>query len=99
MTTVAGLFPILRETSFQAQILIPMAASICFGLVAATVLVLVLIPVFYFMYARFIQAVYAPLMSSDTETILTDGSQDLLSLDRTFQKPGVENPVIENLGT
>ncbi len=99
MTTVAGLFPILRETSFQAQILIPMAASICFGLVAATVLVLVLIPVFYFMYARFIQAVYAPLMSSDTETILVDGPQDLLSLDRTLQQPGVENPAKENLGT
>lgn len=50
ITTVAGLAPILFETSFQAQILIPMAASLCFGLMLATVLVLFLVPVFYFVY-------------------------------------------------
>ena len=51
MTTVAGLSPILMETSLQAQILIPMANSLCFGLVLATVLVLFLVPTFYRIYA------------------------------------------------
>lgn len=52
LTTVAGLSPILTETSFQAQLVIPMATSLCFGLVTTTVLVLILIPVFYFLYGR-----------------------------------------------
>jgi len=37
VTTIAGLFPLLLERSFQAQFLIPMAVSISFGLLAATV--------------------------------------------------------------
>ncbi len=47
VTTVAGLAPLLTETSFQAQFLIPMAVSISFGLVAATVLTLVFVPALY----------------------------------------------------
>ncbi|MEC9092660.1 MAG: efflux RND transporter permease subunit, partial [Planctomycetota bacterium] len=50
LTTIAGLFPILMERSFQAQVLIPMAASLCFGLLAATSLILILVPVFYDIY-------------------------------------------------
>ena len=52
VTTVAGLFPLILETSFQAQILIPMAVSICFGLIVSTGLVLFLIPTFYYALAR-----------------------------------------------
>lgn len=47
VTTVAGLFPLLLETSFQAQFLIPMAVSISFGLVAATALTLIFVPCLY----------------------------------------------------
>jgi hydrophobic/amphiphilic exporter-1 (mainly G- bacteria), HAE1 family len=47
VTTVAGLFPLLLETSFQAQFLIPMAVSISFGLVAATCLTLLFVPALY----------------------------------------------------
>ena len=47
ITTIAGLFPLLLETSFQAQFLIPMAVSISFGLLAATVLILVFVPSLY----------------------------------------------------
>ncbi|MDH3715888.1 MAG: efflux RND transporter permease subunit, partial [Gammaproteobacteria bacterium] len=43
-TTVVGLLPILAENSLQAQVLKPLVASIAFGLVATTVLVLFLIP-------------------------------------------------------
>ncbi|MEX2113730.1 MAG: efflux RND transporter permease subunit [Pirellulales bacterium] len=50
VTTVAGLFPILIERSFQAQIVIPMATSLCFGLMASTVLVLFLTPTMYYVY-------------------------------------------------
>ncbi|QDU49701.1 efflux RND transporter permease subunit [Gimesia panareensis] len=56
MTTIVGLAPILKETSFQAQIIIPMAASLIFGLMLATVLVLFLIPTYYYLYARFMGA-------------------------------------------
>ncbi|MFM7040475.1 MAG: efflux RND transporter permease subunit [Planctomycetaceae bacterium] len=52
LTTIAGLAPILAETSFQAQLVIPMAASLCFGLMTSTLLVLVLVPTFYLIYAR-----------------------------------------------
>ena len=50
LTTVAGLLPILTETSLQAQILIPMANSLCFGLILATALVLLLVPTLYRIY-------------------------------------------------
>jgi multidrug efflux pump subunit AcrB len=52
MTTIAGLFPILIETSFQAQILIPMATSLSFGLLLATVVVLIMVPVLCGIYYR-----------------------------------------------
>ena len=44
LTTIAGLLPLLFETSLQAQFLIPMAVSISFGLAFATFLVLFLVP-------------------------------------------------------
>ena len=47
ITTVAGLTPLLTETSLQAQILIPLAASIAFGLSAATITALFLVPAIY----------------------------------------------------
>jgi multidrug efflux pump subunit AcrB len=44
LTTIGGLAPLLFETSMQAQFLIPMAATISFGLMFATVLVLLVVP-------------------------------------------------------
>ncbi|GGA59530.1 efflux RND transporter permease subunit [Pelagibacterium lentulum] len=46
-TTVAGLVPLLFETSLQAQVLVPLVASLAFGLLAATLLVLILVPALY----------------------------------------------------
>jgi multidrug efflux pump subunit AcrB len=43
-TTVAGLLPLMLETSFQAQFLIPMAVSIAFGLAFATSMTLLGLP-------------------------------------------------------
>ena len=48
--TAAGLAPILLENSFQAQVLIPMATSLSFGLMVSTALVLMQVPVFYRIY-------------------------------------------------
>ena len=47
VTTIAGLTPLLLETSLQAQILIPMAASLAFGLTSATLTALFLVPALY----------------------------------------------------
>ncbi|NEX19720.1 efflux RND transporter permease subunit [Thiorhodococcus mannitoliphagus] len=47
ITTVAGLTPLLLEKSLQAQILIPLAASIAFGLVTATIAALFMVPAVY----------------------------------------------------
>ena len=45
--TFLGLTPILLERSLQAQFLIPMATSLGFGVIFATFITLVLVPVLY----------------------------------------------------
>ena len=52
MTTIAGLTPLLFETSRQAQFLIPMAVSIAFGLAFATLLILLVIPAMLSIYEQ-----------------------------------------------
>ncbi|MFC5051884.1 efflux RND transporter permease subunit [Rubritalea spongiae] len=47
LTTFAGLMPIIFESSIQAQFLIPMAVSLGFGILFATVITLFLIPCAY----------------------------------------------------
>lgn len=44
LTTVGGLTPLLFETSFDAQFLIPLAAGIAFGLMYGIVLILFFVP-------------------------------------------------------
>jgi predicted RND superfamily exporter protein len=44
MTTIAGLAPLIFETSRQAQFLIPMAISIAYGIGVATLLTLFMLP-------------------------------------------------------
>ena len=44
LTTIAGITPMLFETSLQAQVLIPLVTSLAFGLLASTVLVLIVVP-------------------------------------------------------
>ncbi len=44
ITTVAGLLPMISETSMQAQFLIPMATSIAFGVLFGTVFILFFYP-------------------------------------------------------
>jgi len=45
MTTFIGLMPLLFEKAIQAQFLIPMAVSLGFGIIFATLITLILVPV------------------------------------------------------
>ncbi len=47
LTTFFGLLPILSETSMQAQMVAPMAVSLAFGILFATVITLILVPCLY----------------------------------------------------
>ncbi|WP_350606147.1 efflux RND transporter permease subunit [Pseudoalteromonas sp. MER144-MNA-CIBAN-0113] len=47
ITTFIGVMPIIMETSLQAKIVIPMAVSLAFGVLFATVITLILIPCQY----------------------------------------------------
>ena len=47
ITTAVGLMPIMAERSLQAQTVIPMAISLSFGIIFATVITLFLIPCLY----------------------------------------------------
>ena len=53
LTTAAGLMPIMLETSLQAQFVIPMAISLSFGIIFATVITLFLIPSLYLLQEDF----------------------------------------------
>ena len=55
LTTIAGLTPLMFETSMQAQFLIPMAAAIAFGLMFSTFLILLVIPCILSIYENLIQ--------------------------------------------
>ncbi len=48
LTTFLGLTPLLLEKSVQAQFLIPMAVSLAFGVLFATLITLILVPVIYY---------------------------------------------------
>lgn len=50
LTTAFGLLPIVFETSVQAQFVVPMAVSMSFGILFATVITLFLVPVLYLMH-------------------------------------------------
>ena len=64
LTTFIGLVPIVFfETSTQAHVVIPMAVSLAFGVLFATVVTLILIPVLYII----IEDVRALFKSSETE--------------------------------
>ncbi len=59
VTTFAGLTPLLLDGSIQAKFLIPMAISVAFGLLAVTVIILLLLPVLLIVLNR--AKVYASL--------------------------------------
>ncbi len=72
ITTIAGLLPILIEESLQAQVVIPMATSLAYGLVMSTVLVLFLVPNLYYFYAQVSKAVGFEVTGKETFDQQTD---------------------------
>jgi multidrug efflux pump subunit AcrB len=50
LTTVAGLYPLILETSFQAQFIIPMAISLAWGVLLGTFFILAFFPVFILVF-------------------------------------------------
>jgi len=53
VTTFAGLMPLILEKSLQAKFLIPMATSLGFGVIFATFITLILVPVSYSLLVDF----------------------------------------------
>lgn len=52
LTTFFGLLPIMFEQSLQAKVIVPMAVSLAFGILFATVITLILIPSLYVVLER-----------------------------------------------
>jgi multidrug efflux pump subunit AcrB len=67
LTTFAGLTPLLMEQSMQAKFLIPMAISLAFGVIFATVVTLVLVPVGYLILEDLIQLATRLLGRTDVQ--------------------------------
>lgn len=64
LTTVAGLTPLLFETSLQAQFLIPMATAIAFGLIFSTFLILLVIPAMLSLYEHAGEAIHKKIKNA-----------------------------------
>ena len=58
LTTFLGLTPLLLEKSLQAQFLVPMAISLGFGVLFATVITLLLVPITYYILEDLINTFY-----------------------------------------
>jgi multidrug efflux pump subunit AcrB/ribosome modulation factor len=56
ITTFAGLTPLILESSIQAKFLIPMAVSLAFGVVFATLISLILVPASYLFLDQWLNA-------------------------------------------
>ena len=67
LTTFGGLAPMILETSNQAQLMIPMAISLGFGILFATLITLVLLPCLYAVLED-IKAIFQPLHLSPPDT-------------------------------
>ena len=70
LTTFGGLAPMIFETSRQARFLIPMALSLGFGIVFATLITLILVPAFYIILED-IKRLWAGI-SSESSTMMTN---------------------------
>ncbi|VAV91082.1 Acriflavin resistance protein [hydrothermal vent metagenome] len=57
-TTFIGLLPLMTETSVQAQFLIPTVVSLSFGVLFATAVTLILVPILYILMSRARDRIY-----------------------------------------
>ena len=82
LTTIVGLTPLLLEKSLQAQILTPLAVSIVFGLLAATVLELLVVPAIFTVFSDF------GWISADKERRLEEPEYQNVSIPIRTKHPG-----------
>lgn len=85
VTTIAGLLPLLMERSFQAQFLVPMAVSISFGLMAATLLTLLYVPALYLIVRDISNLIRPGLFEPESDGETFEDSESLV--DATDQIP------------
>ncbi len=50
ITTIAGLYPLILEPSFQAQFLVPMAISVAYGVLFGTLFILLFFPLLILLF-------------------------------------------------
>lgn len=50
ITTIAGLYPLILEPSFQAQFLVPMAISVAYGVLFGTMFILLFFPLLILLF-------------------------------------------------
>jgi len=73
VTTAAGLMPLILEGSSDAQMLIPMAISLAYGILFGTVFILIILPVLVVLFNEMVFALRSlhakePLQPEDVET-------------------------------
>jgi multidrug efflux pump subunit AcrB len=81
LTTFGGLAPMIFETSRQARFMIPMALSLGFGILFATVITLILVPCLY-------------LLIEDIKQWMGHGEHQEAALDAIILKPGLNQNFI-----
>lgn len=86
VTTIAGLAPLLLEKSRQAQFLKPMAISIAYGIGFATVLTLVMLPLFL-SFGNFLKV--------STKRIWTGNKVSREEVERAIKEQKEENHMLE----
>ena len=93
LTTVCGLYPLIRETSFQAQFLVPMGISIAYGVFIGTFIILLFFPVFIVLfndvriYAKWLWVGKKPL-AEEVERAVIDLDKDTLITEKVEPRIG-----------
>lgn len=84
-TTIAGLLPLLFETSLQAQILIPLVISTAFGLMISSVLVILVIPCLYVILGDFgLQEQISSTTEAETKAKVPEWTRDVSILKKVL---------------
>ena len=86
VTTVAGMMPLIMESSFQAQFLIPMAASISFGILFGTIFILLFFPTIIIFSSDFRRA-WNHLFNGRIKTSENENIEQLDELDKIEIQP------------
>ena len=90
LTTFFGLAPLMLEKSFDAAFMVPMAGSLAFGVIFATVITLVLVPTAYLILddiSRGLRGMFGRDSAEDVPTIGDTPAFDGLQRNTTAKQP------------